>query len=131
MDNSNFQQAANMSDAELEATLKNMSNEEVLEVVARALLAEKGITDLDEDTEKDMVKDLVERETEFINRAVFEKLSAEQLDELDKIIDEGGDAEAKVQQFIANAGVDVEATTTEALGKFREVYLNANETAEE
>lgn len=105
--------------------MENMSNVEAMRVIARGLLKEKGLPEMDMETEADMVNDLVERMSEFVNRAILEKLPEEKMTELDKMIDEDNAGPEAVTELIKSAGIDIEAATVEALEKFREIYLGA------
>lgn len=105
--------------------MENMSNVEAMRVIARGLLKEKGLPEMDMETEADMVNDLVERMSEFVNRAILEKLPEEKMTELDKMIDEDNAGPEAVAELIKSAGIDIEAATVEALEKFREIYLGA------
>lgn len=111
---------------ELAATLQNLSNEEAMVVIAKGLLREKGFTDLDEETEGEMIQDLVERMTDFVNRAVLEELPEEKMAELDQMIAEERASDEEVGRLIQESGIDTSVATMEALEKFREIYLNGN-----
>lgn len=113
-------------DEEIAATLQNLSNEEAMAVIAKGLLQEKGFSDLDEETEGEMIQDLVERMTDFVNRAVLEELPEEKMAELDQMIAEERATDEEVGRLIQESGVDASAATMQALEKFREVYLNGS-----
>lgn len=111
---------------ELAATLQNLSNDEAMAVIAKGLLREKGFADLDEETEGEMIQDLVERMTDFVNRAVLEELPEEKMAELDQMIAEERASDEEVGRLIQESGIDTSVATMEALEKFREIYLNGN-----
>lgn len=111
---------------ELVATLQNLSNDEAMAVIAKGLLREKGFTDLDEETEGEMIQDLVERMTDFVNRAVLEELPEEKMAELDQMIAEERASDEEVGRLIQESGIDTSVATMKALEKFREIYLNGN-----
>lgn len=111
---------------ELAATLQNLSNDEAMAVIAKGLLREKGFTDLDEETEGEMIQDLVERMTDFVNRAVLEELPEEKMAELDQMIAEERASDEEVGRLIQESGIDTSVATMKALEKFREIYLNGN-----
>ena len=110
----------------LAATLQNLSNDEAMAVIAKGLLREKGFADLDEETEGEMIQDLVERMTDFVNRAVLEELPEEKMAELDQMIAEERASDEEVGRLIQESGIDTSVATMEALEKFREIYLNGN-----
>ena len=114
---------AEMTEEEFVKMMEGMSNEQVLEVVAEGMLNERGMTDLEDDVKQEMVKDLVERMTEFTNRAVLEQLTEDDLNKINDMTERGEATEEAVNEIIAAAGVDVTAVTTKALEKFREIYL--------
>lgn len=120
-----------MSDEDLKDTLNSMSTDEVLHVVAITLLTEKGFTDLDDDTKRDMVEDLVQREYEFINRSIIAALPAEGKAELDKLVESGEVTAEAMQGIVDKSGIDANAITEEAMKKFREIYLADHKEMEE
>ena len=120
-----------MSDEDLKDTLNSMSTDEVLHVVAITLLTEKGFTDLDDDTKRDMVEDLVQREYEFINRSIIAALPAEGKAELDQLVESGEVTAEAMQGIVDRSGIDANAITEEAMKKFREIYLADHKEMEE
>lgn len=120
-----------MSDEDLKDTLNSMSTDEVLHVVAITLLTEKGFTDLDDDTKRDMVEDLVQREYEFINRSIIAALPAEGKAELDQLVEAGEVTAEAMQGIVDKSGIDANAITEEAMKKFREIYLADHKEMEE
>ena len=120
-----------MSDEDLKDTLNSMSTDEVLHVVAITLLTEKGFTDLDDDTKRDMVEDLVQREYEFINRSIIAALPAEGKAELDRLVESGEVTAEAMQGIVDKSGIDANAITEEAMKKFREIYLADHKEMEE
>lgn len=119
---------SDISDEELKATLEGMSKEEVLALFAKGLLIEKGFTDLDEATEADMVKDLVQRIVFFVNQSIVLALPEEKQKELEDLADDV--TEEKIDEIIRSAGVDAEEVTRGAMKKFREIYLGDGGNAE-
>lgn len=115
------------SDDNLKKTLQGMSEEEILAVVAEGLLAEKGMTDLEDDVKAEMVKDLVERMTEFVNRAILGALPEDKMAELNEKIEKDEASLEVVNQLVADSGIDANDVTTKALEKFREIYLGKTE----
>lgn len=119
---------SDISDEELKTTLEGMSKEEVLALFAKGLLIEKGFTDLDEATEADMVKDLVQRIVFFVNQSIVLALPEEKQKELEDLADDV--TEEKIDEIIRSAGVDAEEVTRGAMEKFREIYLGDGGNAE-
>ncbi len=118
------------SDSSIDEQLANMSNEEVVASFAEGLLIEKNFGEMDEETKKDMVNDIIERVNNFINRAVLESLPKEKLDELDAMIENDTASPEAVAQLIQDSGVDAGAVSVEAMAKFREIYLGADKKQE-
>ena len=114
-----------MDDISTDEEIANMSNEEIIENFARGLLIEKNLGEMDENTEKDMINDLIERVNAFIDRAVLESLPKEKLDELDNMIDNDTATPEAVAQLIQSSGIDANTISVEAMAKFREVYLGS------
>ena len=111
-------------DADLES-LKNMSNEEFLEAFAKGLLVEKGLGEMDDETRAEMIKDLVERITTFVNRAVLEALPEDKLEQINQLAD--GDVSVdEINKVVQESGIDTDQITTNALEKFRSIYLDPN-----
>ncbi len=125
--NTNDNQAIATDNEELIDTLSNLSNEEAMVVIAKGLLEEKGFDDLDEDTEGEMIEDLVERMMDFVNRAVLEQLPEAEMAELDQMIAKDEATDEKIGELIQRAGIDTSEATMQALEKFREIYLNGTE----
>lgn len=121
----------NLTDEQVRDALSKMSTDEILQTVALSLLIEKGFTDLDEDTKKDMINDLVEREYSFIERSVIAALPEDKRAEVNKMIENDAVSDDAVQKVIAESGIDTETITSEALTKFREIYLGLDKETEE
>lgn len=122
--------ASDISDEELKATLEGMSKEEVLAIFAKGLLVEKGLTDLDADTEADMINDLVQRLVFFVNEAIVEALPEEKRKELNVLVEADNVTEESMDEIIRSAGIDIDEVTREAMEKFREIYLGDGENTE-
>lgn len=120
-----------MTDEELRNALGKMSNEQILEVIAKSLLIEKGFTDLEPEVEQDMVKELVARETEYVNRALLAALPDDKMLELEKLADDENVSEEQLTKLVASADIDAEAITSKALEEFRDLYLGTAKETEE
>ncbi len=124
MDNSNYQDGGQlMTDEELKQQIDSMSNDEVLDVIMKSLLIEKGYNDLDEETEQQMIAELKERAIDMVNYSVIDALPVEKAEEVAEKIEQGEDAEAVMNKAVEESGIDAEAITQDALAKFRELYL--------
>ncbi len=124
MDNSNYQDGGQlMTDEELKQQIDSMSNDEVLDVIMKSLLIEKGYNDLDEETEQQMIAELKERAIDMVNYSIIDALPVEKAEEVAAKIEQGEDAEAAMSKAVEESGIDAEAITQDALAKFRELYL--------
>ncbi|MBR3175997.1 hypothetical protein IKF26_01180 [Candidatus Saccharibacteria bacterium] len=106
-----------------------MSNEEFLEALAAGLLAEKNLGEMDDETKTDMIHDLVERMTVFINRSILEALPSDKLNTIEQLSNNNAPIE-EINKVIQESGVDVPQITADALEKFQNIYLGPNENAE-
>lgn len=122
--------ASDISDEELKAILEGMSKEEVLAIFAKGLLIEKGFTDLDADTEADMINDLVQRLVFFVNESIVEALPEDKQKELEVLTDSESVTDEKMDEIIRSAGIDIDGVTRGAMEKFREIYLGGGEDTE-
>lgn len=120
--------ANSQSDIDFKA-LENMSNEEFLEALAAGLLAEKNLGEMDDETKTDMIHDLVERMTVFINRSILEALPSDKLNTIEQLSNNNAPIE-EINKVIQESGVDVPQITADALEKFQNIYLGPNENAE-
>ena len=108
MDNSNYQDGGQlMTDEELKQQIDSMSNDEVLDVIMKSLLIEKGFTNLDEETESKMIADLKERAIDMINFSIIDALPDEKAAEIAE------KAEASAEDA-ADAAAEAAETITEA-----------------
>ena len=112
-----------MSDAELEKTLKEMSDAEAIEVFVGSLLVEKGISDEDEAAMAMMKKDLAERVSDFLTQALIDALPADGVTELDGMISLGVVTPENIQGLLKRFKVDTEKVLAGALEEFRKEYL--------
>ena len=62
-----------------------------------------------------------------IGDTIFGALSDDQLEEVNALMDKEEDNPDVFRDFFTNAGVDLEAKTTEALQSYAESYLNGGE----
>lgn len=60
-----------------------------------------------------------------IDRAVIEALPEEKVDGLNELLDREA-SEEEIQQYIVASGVDVQRVTTEAMLRFRDLYLGTD-----
>ena len=94
-----------------------------LDQFADALLTEKGITGLDENTRLGVIAEIKSALVEQINRAILMQLPEEKLDELNEKMDSGHFSNTDMQNFVVNCGVNINQITAETMLKFKAFYL--------
>ena len=94
------------------------------------LLNAKNMTGIDDGVRKQLEADLTARLLDQVDRAIVDALPDEKIDGLNALLDEHAD-EQRVQQYIADSGVDVQRITLETMLRFRELYLGETATAPE
>lgn len=102
----------------------NNGSEEVLvnlsDFVDR-LMAEKGLSNIDEEVLAQMRKDLLERVEDRINAVVIEKIPLEKIEEFDQLLSEA--PMEKVIQFCSENIKDLDQIIAAELIAFRQTYL--------
>ena len=96
----------------------------------RKLLVDKGITDLDPDTEKDLIDEMKEVLLDQINQAAILQLDEQKAAKLASLMDSPDFSEEKMTEFMRTSGVDLTRTTLETMANFRNSYLAQGETNE-
>ncbi len=92
-----------------------------LEVFADRLVEEKGIKDVSPEVLAQIKKDLIERAENRINAAVLECLSADQLENFEKLLDKS--SEEQVRSFLAEQIPNMNEIVAAELLDFRNIYL--------
>lgn len=91
------------------------------------LLNDKGITDLDPETEADLKNEMKTRLEEQINKAAVMQLSEEKAAELAKMVDEPDFTNEKLTEFMQNSGVNLTQVALDTMLRFRSFYLGQGE----
>lgn len=104
-----------------------MSGDEALDKFVAELLADKDLSGMDDEAKGYLAEELKDRLNDQINRALIGELSEEKLEEFNKLLDDGEMSEDKVQQFMANSGVDLNKVVARTALTFRELYLQTPE----
>ena len=125
MGDSNINDTANavLTEQEIDEAIKGMSNEELYCVFAVNLLAEKGYTKLDNPEGEKMIAELVPRIEAFVTQELFFALPDRQMQELEGLMNLEAASPAEVQKIYKDAGLDMDKIVTDALDKFRDMYL--------
>lgn len=103
-------------------TISTGNESEALNVFAQNLLVEKGAYKLDADTVAAMKKEILERLDILVNKVSLNALSNEQLKEFNTLLDKQATTE-ELQKYISDRVPDLQDRLTEALYRFRLVYL--------
>jgi hypothetical protein len=87
------------------------------------LIEEKGLQGLDAEIREQLRKDLLRRLEDRINRAVVDALNAQQVAQLEHIIDTN--QVDKIQDFLYKQGVNVNGLIAKVMTEFHASYLEA------
>ena len=97
-------------------------NQDALSKFISDIIDAKGYKTLDSDVRRQLEQDLKNRLLSQIDRAIIEALSEDQVDELNKLLDQGVN-EQGVQQYIASCNIDTQRVALETMLRFRSLYL--------
>ena len=90
----------------------------------RQILADNGVTDLDEDVMENLVKEMREYLIDQIDIAVISELPDDKAEELKIKIEDPNFSDKDLEDFIRNSGVDLAQVSVNTMLKFRNLYLN-------
>lgn len=93
-----------------------------LDTFINDILDKKSLPGVTPEVRAQLVVDMKERLLDQINRSLIAALPDGKLAELNLLLD-SGIGEAKLQQFIVEAGVDTQRVAIETMLKFRLLYL--------
>lgn len=97
-----------------------------MEEFIQKLLKDQGVPeDLDPEVRAQLVAQLTDRATDFVNKRLVEAMSEEAVSRFNSLLDEEPVDAAKIQEFIATNIPDKEKIATGALLEFRVLYLGA------
>ena len=109
-------------DAELpEDVLQELTQEQIIAIYVEKMIADKGIEPTDE-----LRKDLREKLSDEITKALILAMPDYLVDQLNDELDGGADDE-KIAKAIDESGIDVETITERTMKAFRDDYLNGEE----
>ncbi len=95
-----------------------------LETFAQNLLIEKGVVDLDAELVAGMKQDILERLEILSTKVMLSSLSEADAAEFERLVDSGS-SPAQLQQFASDRIPDLSQRMTDALLRFRSLYLGA------
>lgn len=117
-------QDTEMSDADMQAALEKMSNDELLDLFAEQMMVDKGLrNEVDDDVFAVLKDDLKDRLAVQINRAILVQLPDDKLEQLDHDLNNDTASVESFEKMVADAGVDIEKTTQDVMMAFRNTYL--------
>jgi hypothetical protein len=94
-----------------------------LDQFVNEILEAKRLPGVTPEVKGQLVVDLRKQLLDQINRALIEELSDEQIDAFNELIDQPDTTDATTEQFIRDAGVNIETVTAKTLLRFRDLYL--------
>ncbi len=90
----------------------------------RQVLADNGVTGLDEDVMDNLVKEMREYLIDQIDIAAVSKLPDDKAEELKNKMEDPNFSDEDLQEFMKNSGVDLTQVALNTMLKFRNFYLN-------
>ena len=90
----------------------------------RQILAENGVTGLDEDVMEKLVKEMREYLIDQIDEAAISKLPDDKAEELRNKMEDPNFSDEDLQEFMKNSGVDLAQVALNTMLRFRNLYLN-------
>lgn len=113
-----------MSDADVQAALEQMSNDELLDLFAEQMMVDKGLrNEVDDDVFEVLKDDLKDRLAMQINRAILVQLPDDKLEQLDRDLNNDTASVEGFEKMVTEAGVDIAKTTQDVMMAFRNTYL--------
>jgi len=95
------------------------------------ILTKKQLPGMTDEIRVQLISDLKERLINQINRAIIDALPDDKIDEFNNFLELQPRTDEEVQEFISHCGVDLKATTIQAMLLFRELYLQTPKQREE
>jgi len=95
--------------------------------IKEMLSAKAWSQQVDDEVKAQLESDLRIQLMDQIDRAVIEALPDDKVDGLNDLLDREA-SEEEIQQYVADSGVDVQRITTEAMLRFRDLYLGTSPT---
>jgi FKBP-type peptidyl-prolyl cis-trans isomerase (trigger factor) len=91
------------------------------------LLTDKGIEGMDDEVRAELKRDLAERLTDEIDRAVIGALPEDKAVELSEKLDDENFTNEDAAEFLQESGVDMQRVSLETMLRFRDLYLGVGE----
>jgi FKBP-type peptidyl-prolyl cis-trans isomerase (trigger factor) len=94
-----------------------------LDQFVNEMLDAKKLSGMSDDVRSQLVSDLKQRLLDQINKALIDALPDDKMDAFEQLLDDETIDDARVQQFILEAGVDVRKVTTVTMLRFYDMYV--------
>lgn len=126
------QQATTATPAQDEPTLKDLTDDETIDLFIYGIMKEKGTAIGSDQVQATIFKDLKTQLLQEIDRSLIAELPDDKLDELNKMAIEKGQIEPSIiADMIDKANLDTVEIVGSTMAKFREIYLgNASDEAQ-
>lgn len=111
--------------------LQELTEDQLMELFCEQMMIDKGLDDLSGKAREEVRNDLKEKLILEINRSILAALPDEKFDELDKKMEEGSLTPEEISAAVEGANLDIDKITEETMLKFRELYLQGGDAAEE
>lgn len=98
-----------------------VGNEQLMQEFIDQLLIEQGFSKEDPEIWQELRLDLEKRLDYHLDNAIADNIPTDKVDEFSGILESG--SEKNIKDFIYKVIPNVESVITEALGRFRDVYL--------
>lgn len=102
--------------------MENTQNDE-LDRFVRGIIADKALPGVDDDVREQLVKDLKERLLDQVDRAIIDAIPDDRIDDFNALLDDPNTTDQGVKEYISQCGVDIQGVTTNAMLRFRDLYL--------
>lgn len=97
-----------------------------LDVFIKEIIDTKQLSGITDEARAGLIEEMRERLLDMINRALVSALPEVKVAEFSMLLDDESISDDRVQQFIADSGVDVERITAKTMLAFRDLYLLPN-----
>lgn len=87
------------------------------------LIDEKKLDGVDDEIKKELIVDMKERFADILDRRMVDALPDDRVEGFSQLLDRDDIDNAVLQQYLIDAGVEVQQVTVRTLLEFREIYL--------
>lgn len=87
------------------------------------LIDEKKLDGVDAEIKQDLIEDMKERFADILDRRMVDALPDDKVEGFNDLLDQDDVDNATLQQYLLDAGVEVQQLAVQTLLEFREIYL--------